>query len=97
MKLICIYIFFFYVRVVKISNLVGMYHKLEDYNIEVITFTFPENNMQSSVGFNTFYSIPYQTFYSQPYPLHVPHAVREDSPDSSPSERGCQHSQLRQP
>ena len=35
---------------------IGIYHKVDDFNFEVINFPFPSSNIHSQVGYNTFYS-----------------------------------------
>ena len=44
------------VRVFKERFIIGIYHKVDDFNFEVINFPFPESNIHSQVGYNAFYS-----------------------------------------
>ena len=44
---------------VRIHNkrfIIGIYHKVDDFNFEVINYPFPTSNIHSQVGYNTFYS-----------------------------------------
>ena len=44
---------------IRIQNkrfVVGIYHKVDDFNFEVISFPFPSSNIHSQLGYNTFYS-----------------------------------------
>ena len=36
--------------------IMGIYHKVDDFNFEVINFPFPESNIHSKIGYNAFYS-----------------------------------------
>ena len=45
-----------YIRVINQKFLIGIYHKVDDFKFEVISFPFPESNIHSSMGYNTFYS-----------------------------------------
>ena len=36
--------------------ILGIYHKVDDFNFEVINFPFPESNIHSKIGYNAFYS-----------------------------------------
>ena len=36
--------------------ILGIYHKVDDFNFEVINFPFPESNIHSRIGYNAFYS-----------------------------------------
>ncbi len=35
---------------------VGIYNKTDHFNFEITSFTFPESNIHSQIGYNTFYS-----------------------------------------
>ena len=45
-----------YVRIVQHKFVIGIYHKVDDFNFDVISFPFPESNILSSLGQKTFYS-----------------------------------------
>ena len=36
-----------YIRVVDVKFVIGMYHKVDDFNFEVINYPFPQNNIDS--------------------------------------------------
>ena len=45
--------------IVKVYNnkfIIGIYHKVDDFNFVVINFPFPESNRHSKLGYNAFYS-----------------------------------------
>ena len=44
------------IRIVNRNFVIGIYHKVDDFNFEVINFPFPSSNIHSQVGYNTFYS-----------------------------------------
>ena len=44
------------VRVYADKFVMGIYHKVDDFNFEVINFPFPESNIHSKIGYNSFYS-----------------------------------------
>jgi ubiquitin C-terminal hydrolase len=44
------------IRVYKKRFVIGIYHKVDDFNFTVINFPFPESNIHSRVGYNAFYS-----------------------------------------
>ncbi len=44
------------IRVYNKKFIIGIYHKVDDFNFEVINFPFPTSNIHSQVGYNTFYS-----------------------------------------
>ena len=44
------------IRVYNKKIIIGIYHKVDDFNFEVINFPFPTSNIHSQVGYNTFYS-----------------------------------------
>ena len=44
------------IRIFAEKFVVGIYHKVDDFDFEVISFPFPESNIHSKVGFNCFYS-----------------------------------------
>lgn len=44
------------IRVYKNKFIIGIYHKVDDFNFIVINFPFPESNIHSKVGYNAFYS-----------------------------------------
>ena len=52
-----------FIRIVHNKIIVGIYHKVDDFSFEVISFPFPESNIHSSLGHNTFYS-QVKRFYS---------------------------------
>ena len=45
-----------YIRVIDGKFVTGIYHKVEDFNFEVISYPFPDSNIHSSLGYSTFYS-----------------------------------------
>ena len=44
------------IRIFGGKFIVGIYHKVDDFDFEVISFPFPESNIHSKVGYNCFYS-----------------------------------------
>ena len=44
------------IRIFAEKFIVGIYHKVDDFDFEVISFPFPESNIHSKVGYNCFYS-----------------------------------------
>ena len=44
------------VRICNGRFVTGIYHKVDDFDFEVISFPFPESNIHSKVGYNCFYS-----------------------------------------
>ena len=44
------------IRIFDNKFIVGIYHKVDDFDFEVISFPFPESNIHSKVGYNCFYS-----------------------------------------
>ena len=44
------------VRIFNGTFTIGIYHKVDDFNFEVINFPFPSSNIHSQVGYNAFYS-----------------------------------------
>ena len=44
------------IRVYNQNFVIGIYHKVDDFNFEVINFPFPDSNIHSKVGYNAFYS-----------------------------------------
>ena len=44
------------IRVYNKRFIIGIYHKVDDFDFEVINFPFPTSNIHSQVGYNTFYS-----------------------------------------
>ena len=44
------------VRIFNQNFIIGIYHKVDDFNFEVINFPFPSSNIHSQVGYNAFYS-----------------------------------------
>ena len=44
------------VRICNERFVTGIYHKVDDFDFEVISFPFPESNIHSKVGYNCFYS-----------------------------------------
>ena len=45
-----------YIRVKDDKFVTGIYHKVDDFNFEVICYPFPDSNIHSSLGYSTFYS-----------------------------------------
>ena len=45
-----------YIRVIDDKFVTGIYHKVDDFNFEVISYPFPDSNIHSSLGYSTFYS-----------------------------------------
>ena len=45
-----------YIRVVDEKFETGIYHKVDDFNFEVISFPFPQSNINTMLGYTTFYS-----------------------------------------
>ena len=44
-----------FIRIIHKHFLIGIYHKVDDFNFEVVNFPFPESNIHSSVGYKVFY------------------------------------------
>ena len=44
------------IRIFQNQFIIGIYHKVDDFNFEVINFPFPESNISYKIGFSTFYS-----------------------------------------
>ena len=44
------------IRIVNGKFILGIYHKVDDFDFEVISFPFPSSNIHSQVGYNSFYS-----------------------------------------
>ena len=44
------------IRIHQGNFLIGIYHKVDDFNFVVINYPFPSSNIHSQVGYNTFYS-----------------------------------------
>ena len=44
------------IRIFQGKFVIGIYHKVDDFNFEVISFPFPSSNIHSQVGYNVFYS-----------------------------------------
>ena len=44
------------IRIHQNRFIIGIYHKVDDFNFEVINFPFPESNICSRIGYLTFYS-----------------------------------------
>ena len=44
------------IRVYNNKFIIGIYHKVDDFDFKVINFPFPESNIHSKVGYNAFYS-----------------------------------------
>ena len=51
-----------YIRVVDGKFVTGIYHKVDDFNFEVINYPFPQSNIYSMLGYITFYSQPIRFF-----------------------------------
>ena len=45
-----------YIRVVDGKFETGIYHKVADFNFDVINYPFPQSNIHSMLGYTTFYS-----------------------------------------
>ena len=45
-----------YIRVVNHKFITGIYHKVHDFNFEVISYPFPQSNIHSMLGYSTYYS-----------------------------------------
>ena len=44
-----------YIRVVDDKFVIGIYHKIDYSNFEVINYPFPQSNIHSMLGYTTFY------------------------------------------
>ena len=44
------------IRIVNGRFVIGIYHKVDDFDFEVISFPFPSSNIHSQVGYTSFYS-----------------------------------------
>ena len=45
-----------YIRVVDHKFITGIYHKVDDFNFEVISYPFPQSNVHSMLGYSTYHS-----------------------------------------
>ena len=45
-----------YISVVDHKFITGIYHKVDDFNFEVISYPFPQSNVYSMLGYSTYYS-----------------------------------------
>ena len=45
-----------YIRVVDGKFVTGIYHKVDDFNFEVVNYPLPQSNIHSMLGYTTFYS-----------------------------------------
>ena len=45
-----------YICVVDHEFITGFYHKVDDFNFEVISYPFPQSNVHSMLGYSTYYS-----------------------------------------
>ena len=45
-----------YIRVVDHEFITDIYHKVDDFNFEVIIYPFPQSNVHSILGYSTYYS-----------------------------------------
>ena len=45
-----------YIRVIDDKFVTGIYHKVDDFNFELISYAFPDSNIHSSLHYSTFYS-----------------------------------------
>ena len=45
-----------YIRVVDHKFITGIYHKVDDFNFEVISYPFPQSNVHSMLEYSTYYS-----------------------------------------
>ena len=43
-----------YIRVVDHEFITGFYHKVDDFNFEVISYPFPQSNVHSMLGYSTY-------------------------------------------
>ena len=43
------------IRIHSKRFIMGIYHKVDDFNFEVINFPFPDSNIHSRIGYNAFY------------------------------------------
>ena len=48
--------FYLYIRVVDHEFITGIYHKVDDFNFEVISYPFPQSNVHSMLEYYTYYS-----------------------------------------
>ena len=51
-----------YIRVVDHKFITGIYHKVDDFNFDVISYPFPQSNVHSMLGYSTYYSQPIRFF-----------------------------------
>ena len=51
-----------YISVVDDKFIHGIYHKVDDFNFEIINYPFPQSNIDSMSGYTTFYSKPIHLF-----------------------------------
>ena len=45
-----------FIQIYNKKFFIGIYHKVDDFSFEVINFPFPESNIHSETGYNSFYS-----------------------------------------
>ena len=45
-----------HIRAVDHKFITGIYHKVDDFNFEVISYSFPQSNVHSMLGYSTYYS-----------------------------------------
>ena len=45
-----------YIRVVDVKFVIGIYYNVDDFNFEEINYPFPQNNINSMMGYTTFHS-----------------------------------------
>ena len=45
-----------YICVAHHKLLIGIYHKVDEFNFEVISYPFPQSNVHSMLGYSTYYS-----------------------------------------
>ena len=45
-----------YIRVIDDKFVTCIYHKVDEFNFEVISYPLPDNNIHISLGYSTFYS-----------------------------------------
>ena len=45
-----------FIRIFYRNFIIGIYHKVDDFNFEVINFPFPSSNIHSETGYISFYS-----------------------------------------
>ena len=51
------------IRIINNKFVIGIYHKVDDFDFEVISFPFPSSNISSQLGYTSFYSQLVRYFY----------------------------------